>query len=177
MIIVCHRSKPSFSIIKCHMLIHFDFFPEASCRHCFCNPSAFWFGVVCSRCHSIGALTSANLCFSLHSFCRKRHHQEYILQSHGCLWSLGCVKVKPWWVKNGKLEFFIWGRVLCCSCKNGSLQEEQSFFFFLFVYLVWFFLWGVTYKFGALPEMREWTKMTSVFAIPFPCSVDSCFLL
>lgn len=129
MIILCHRIKPSFSIVECHMLIRFDFFPEASCKLCFCNPSGFWFGVARSCCHSIGAFASAHLWFSLHSFCRKRHKQESLLQSHGCVWALGCVKIKPRWVKYVRLEFFIWGRMLCCSCKTGSLRQEQGFFF------------------------------------------------
>lgn len=175
MTILCHRIKSSFSIIKCHMLIHFDFFPEASHKRCFCNPSGFQFEVARSWCHSIGAFASANLAFSLHSFCRKRHNQEYVLQSHGCVWALGGVKIKPRWVKYVKLEFFIWGRILCCSCKTGSLQQEPGSFFS--ICLFWFFLCRVTYKFGALPEMREWTKITFGFAIPVLCSIVSPFLL
>lgn len=173
---LCHRIKPSLSVVKCHMLIHFDFFPEASRKLRFCNPSGFWFGVARSRCHSIRAFASANLSFSLHSFCRKRHSQEYVLQSHGCVWALGCVKIKPRWVKYIKLEFFVWGRILCCSCKTGSLQQEQGYFF-LFAWLAWFSLCRVTQMFGGLPEMREWTKITWVFAIPVLCSVVSPFLL
>lgn len=34
-----------------------------------------------------------------------------------------------------------------------------------------FFLCRLTYKFGVLPEMREWTKIASVFAIPAVCRV------
>lgn len=72
---------------------------------------------------------------------------------------------------------FSFGAEYCAALVRMDLCKRNRAFFFLFLYLVWFCLWGVTYKFGALPEMREWTKMTSVFAIPFPCSVDSPFLL
>lgn len=63
MIILCHRVSPSFSIIECHLLIHFGFSPGASCKQLLCDPPGLQAAVARSCCHGVGALTSAHLGF------------------------------------------------------------------------------------------------------------------